>query len=151
MKLAEALIERADLQKKIAQVEYRMRQNARVQEGDEPAEAVEKLMPEYESLMDDLESLIVKINITNIKTPFEDVTLAEAITKRDCQKSKIRAYQELREAATIEQDRYSNKEIKFIRCVDIVKLQEKIDGLSKGYRELDTKMQGLNWTTELME
>jgi len=151
MKLAEALIERADLQRKIAQMEYRMRKNARVQEGDEPAEAVKKLMPEYESLMDDLERQIVKINITNSKTSFEDVTLAEAITKRDCQKSKIRAYQELREAATIEQDRYSNKEIKFIRCVDIVKLQEKIDGLSKGYRELDTKMQGLNWTTELME
>ena len=151
MKLAEALIERADLQRKIAQWENRMQQNARVQEGDEPAEAVEKLMPEYESLMDELERLIVRINKTNSETPFEDVTLAEAITKRDCQKSKIRAYRELREAATIAQDRYSNKEIKFVRCVDVGRLQEKIDSLSKAYRELDTKMQGLNWTVELLE
>ena len=37
MKLAKALIERADLQRKIAQMESRMEQNAKVQEGDEPA------------------------------------------------------------------------------------------------------------------
>jgi len=39
MKLAEALIERADLQKQIAQAESRMKENAKVQEGDETAEA----------------------------------------------------------------------------------------------------------------
>ena len=150
MKLAEALIERADLQRKIAQVESRMEQNAKVQEGDEPAEAIDKLMPQYEDLMDNLEELIIRINRTNANVSFEDMTLADAIAKRDCLKSKIRAYRDLHEAASIYHDRYSNKEIKFVRCVDVVELQAKIDRLSKAYREIDTKMQGLNWTIDLL-
>ena len=36
MKLAEALIERADLQKKISQICVRMKKNARTQEGEKP-------------------------------------------------------------------------------------------------------------------
>lgn len=151
MKLAEALIERADLQRKIARLSDRMENNAKVQEGDEPAEAVEKLIPQFECLMDDLERLIIRINKTNSNTPFEDITLAEAIAKRECLKSKIRAYRELLAAATISHDRYSSKEIKYVRCVDVVKLQKIIDGLSKDYREIDTKMQGLNWTADLLE
>ena len=131
MKLAEALIERADLQKKIAQLEDRMRQNVKVQEGDKPAEAIEKLLPQYEGFMDALEFLIVRINRTNGATPFVDMTLADAITKRDCLKSKIRAYRDLNEAASIVQDRYSKTEIKFVRCVDTTKLQAQIDTLSK--------------------
>ena len=150
MKLAEALIERADLQKKIAQLEDRMRQNVKVQEGDKPAEAIEKLLPQYEGFMEALEGIIIRINRTNGATPFDDMTLADAITKRDCLKSKIRAYRDLYEAASIVQDRYSKAEIKFVRCVDTAKLQEQIDALSKTYRELDTKMQGLNWTVELL-
>lgn len=151
MKLAEALIERADLQRKIAQIEARMRQNVKVQEGDKPTEYVDELLPQYESLADRLECLIANINRTNSSTPFNDITLAHAITKRDCLKSKIHAYRELCEAALITQDRYSNKEIRFVRCVDVVKLQKRIDDMSKAYRELDTKMQGLNWTTDLLE
>ncbi len=150
MKLAEALIERADLQKKIAQLEDRMRQNVKVQEGDKPAEAIEKLLSQYEGFMEALEGIIVRINRTNGATPFDDMTLADAITKRDCLKSKIRAYRDLYEVASIVQDRYSKTEIKFVRCVDAAKLQEQIDALSKAYRELDTKMQGLNWTVELL-
>ena len=103
MKLAEALIMRADLQRKIAQIESRMRQNAKVQEGDEPAESIEKLIPEYERTMDELEGLIAQINRTNSKSPFERATLSEAITRRDCLKSKIRAYRDLHESAAISQ------------------------------------------------
>ncbi len=150
MRLAEALIERADLQMRITQLEKRMQQSAKVQEGDTPAESVEKLMFEYEGLMDELERLIVRINRTNGTTSFEGETLAEAITRRDCQKSKIRAYRGLREATAIVQDRYSKAGIKFVRCVDIDMLQKKIDGLSKSYRERDTNIQWLNWTVELL-
>lgn len=150
MKLAEALIARADLQRKISQIESRMQQNAMVQEGDEPAEAIEKLLPEYERTMEELEGLIIQINRTNSQSSFDDRTLSEAITIRDSLKSKIRAYRELYEAGTISQDRYSNKEIRFIRCINIEELQATLDKLSKEYRELDTKIQGLNWTTELL-
>ncbi|WP_353936777.1 hypothetical protein [uncultured Fusobacterium sp.] len=33
--------------------------------------------------------------------------------------------------------------------MDVGKKQKEIDKLSKKLRELDTKIQGLNWTTEL--
>lgn len=150
MKLAEALMARADLQRKIAQIEKRMRQNAKVQDGDEPAEVIERLIPEYERTMDELEGLIAQINRTNNQTSLESSTLSEAITRRDCLKSKIHAYRDLYEAAAISQDRYSSKEIRFVRCVDPAKLQEKIDYLSKLYRQLDTKIQERNWTADMM-
>ena len=150
MKLAEALIQRSDLQKKIAQLESRMKQNAKVQEGDEPSEDVEELLKQYNVLMDELEVLILKINKTNNATSFGDVSLAEAITKRDCLKNKIRCLRELIESTTISMDRYSRCEIKFVRCVDVNKLQGTIDRLSKEFRELDVRMQGLNWTIDVM-
>ena len=43
MKLAEALQERADLNRKIEQLNNRLSNNALVQEGEEPAENPEKL------------------------------------------------------------------------------------------------------------
>ena len=150
MKLAEALIERADLKLKIAQVTVRMHKNVKVQEGDTPAEEIAALMPVYESMMEKMESLIVSINKTNNQTAFEGLTLAEAIAKRDSLKSKISTYQKLRAEASDIGDRYSRNEIKIVRCVDIVKMQGIIDNLSKMYRELDTKIQGLNWTVDLV-
>jgi hypothetical protein len=151
MKLAEGLIERADLQKQIAQLEDRMETNVKVQEGEEPAEAVDDLIAKYEALMSRLENLIVRINKTNSATPFDDGTVAEAITRRDCMKSKIRAYRSLYGRAAITETRYSKNEIRFVRCVDAAALQRKTDSLSKSYRELDTKIQGHNWTVELLD
>jgi hypothetical protein len=46
MKLAEALILRADCQKRIAQLKSRLLVNAKVQEGDTPAETPQELITE---------------------------------------------------------------------------------------------------------
>ena len=151
MKLAEALMERADLKKTIAQIENRMKENAKVQEGDTPAEDIEEIIPRYEAIMDSLEKLIVKINKTNNQTPFEESTLATALIERDCLKSKIKAYRNLYSESSIPRDRYSRNEIKYIRCVDIPKLQKIIDDLSKQYRKLDTNIQSINWKVDLVD
>ena len=47
MKLAEALIERADLQRHLAQLQARLLQNAQYQEGESPAEDPAALLEEY--------------------------------------------------------------------------------------------------------
>ena len=47
MKLAEALSERADIQKRIQQLRSRLRRNALVQEGEKPAEDPHALLEEY--------------------------------------------------------------------------------------------------------
>ena len=151
MKLAEALIERADLQRKIAQLRSRMEQNAKVQEGEQPAEAVEELLPIYDEMMAELETLIKRINRTNGETALGGGSLTDAIAERDCLTGKIRAYRELYGAAAIKQERYSRSEVKYIRCIDTAQLQSKIDAMSKVFRELDTKIQAVNWSAELAE
>ena len=150
MKLAEALIERADLKARIDQIVSRMRENALIQEGDTPAEDIVELCNMYESMMDELEGLITRINKTNAGTLLNDVSLAEVIAKRDCLKAKISAYRTVKESSLTRRDRYSSSEIKYVRTTDIAKLQRIIDDYSKQYRELDTKIQERNWMAELL-
>jgi len=149
MKLAEALIKRADLKARIEQIVHRMKENALIQEGDAPAEDVAELGNMYESMMNELEGLIIRINKTNAETMLEDISLANAIAKRDCLKSKISAYRAVKESSLTRRDRYSGSEIKYVRTTDIAKLQRMIDDYSREYRELDTKIQERNWTAEL--
>ncbi len=54
MKLAEALILRADCQKRIAQLKSRLLTNAKVQEGDAPAETPQDLIVELERAASEL-------------------------------------------------------------------------------------------------
>lgn len=68
MKLAEALILRADCQKRIEQLKQRLIRNAKVQEGDQPAEEPEKLLEELERIAGDVLLLIRRINRTNAAT-----------------------------------------------------------------------------------
>jgi hypothetical protein len=150
MKLAEALIERADLKARIEQIVSRMKENALVQEGDSPAEDVAALGGMYESMMDELEGLIVRINKTNNETMLDAISLADAIAKRDCLKAKISAYRGVKDSSLTRRDRYSSSEIKYVRTTDIAKLQQMIDGYSRQYRELDTKIQERNWTADLL-
>jgi hypothetical protein len=151
MKLAEALIESAEIQKKNAQLVSRIRDNAKVQEGDAPAEKPEDLLAEYENNMQRFLELVQRINKANSETPFaENMNISDAIALRDCLGAKIRTYREIYEAATIRPDRFSRSEVKFIRNVDAKELQANINELSKEYREVDTKLQGLNWTVELL-
>ncbi|GHU66273.1 hypothetical protein AGMMS49983_15580 [Clostridia bacterium] len=151
MKLAEALIERADLKKQLAQLAERMRVNAKVQEGDEPAESVDSIIDTYESLMERLENLIIRINRTNAMVLMDDTPIADAIANRDCLKSRLRVYKDLHNAASTQQERYARNEIRFVRCINPKTVQQKIDELAKAYRVLDTKIQTANWNTELME
>ena len=151
MKLAEALITRADLLKKIGQIRKRMTQSAMVQEGETPAEEVEVLLVTYDELMSELCELIKKVNHTNGMTSFGSGSIADAIAERDNLRSRISAHRDLYEAATVQQNRYSRSEIKYVRCVDAAELQKGIDLLSKQYRELDTRIQEANWNTDLQD
>jgi hypothetical protein len=150
MKLAEALIERADLKKQIEQIIKRMKDDARIQEGDSPTEDINDLLSVYEFMSEKLEGLIVRINKTNGETKLDDISLADAIAKRDCLKTRIAAYRAVREAALAKPDRYSRNEIKYVRTVDIAKLQRIVDDYSKKYRELDTRIQERNWLVKLL-
>ena len=149
MKLAEALIERAEIQKKNGQLIKRINNCAKIQEGDLPPEKHEELIAVYETNMTRFLELIQRINETNNRTPFDGkANITDAIAQRDCIGLRIKAYREFYESATAK-DRYSRNEIRTIRCIDPGEMQRNIDMLSKAYREIDTKLQALNWTVEL--
>ena len=84
MKLAEALQERADLNKKISQIGERLADNCFVQEGERPAEEPARLLDELEAAVSRLELLIAAINATNNVTKVNGRTLTETIARKDC-------------------------------------------------------------------
>jgi hypothetical protein len=151
MKLAEALILRADYQKRIEQLKQRLLRNAKVQEGDKPAELPKDLMEELEQVSDELVQLIQRINKTNSASKIDaDMTLSDALAVRDILRLKHGIYRGLAEAASVTQSRFSKSEVKFKSAVDISEVQKRADQLAKEHRELDTKIQEANWLVELM-
>lgn len=152
MKLAEALILRADYQKRIEQLKQRILRNARVQEGDKPAEDPRELTEELEQVSKKLQQLIQRINRTNSAIELEPgATLSDALAVRDVLRLKHGIYRDLAQAATVTQDRYSRSEVKFQSTVNVTEIQEQADQLAKEHRELDAKIQEANWRTELLE
>lgn len=151
MKLAEALVLRADRKKRIEQLKQRIIRNAKVQEGQKPAEDPEALIKEMERLSEELVGLIQRINKTNSTTEFEkNVSLADAIANRDILVLKNSIYRDLAQAATVTQDIRTKSEVKFKGTVRVSQIQERADELAKAHRELDTRIQELNWKTELL-
>jgi len=150
MKLAEALNQRADLQKRIAQLRERLSNNVKVQEGDQPAEKPEDLFAELERSLKELETLIVRINRTNQETVWEGPTLTEMIAAKDVLSLHLSSLRDVLEAANVRSDRFSRNEIKFVRTIDVNGLQKKVDDLSRDLRELDSRLQQANWMTDLL-
>lgn len=151
MRLAEALIERADAQKRIAQLQQRLARSAKVQEDEQPPEDPQALLAEVGQAIDDLTRLIQQINRTNAQTSFDDGrTLTDALAERDTLMMRRNVIAQVINAAQA-QPRYGRMEIKEFSTVNIAELQAQVDDLSRQYRELDTAIQQLNWTVDLIE
>ena len=152
MKLAQALILRADHQKRLAQLQERLLRNAKVQQGDKPAEDPALLMAEMEEISEALVELIQRINRTNSASELASGTmLSDALASREVLRMRNEVYRELAEAATVTQGRYSRSEIKFESTVEVAEIQDLADRLAVEYRELDARIQEANWQLELME
>lgn len=151
MKLAEALQIRADLQKKIAQMNTRLSNNAVVQEGEEPAEEPKQLLPELDGYLCQLEDLMVRINMTNSQTMTPNGSLTALIARRDCLKMKVAAYHGFLESAACLARRNTHSEIKIMSTVSVRDLQKVCDKIAQELRETDTQIQSCNWTTDLIE
>lgn len=149
MKLAEALQERADLNRRIDQLRARLINNALVQEGESPAESPEELLKELDECISRLEELMTRINLTNCRTVVEGKTLTGLIAEKDALTLKISSYRSLIDAASCAVPRATRSEIKIMSAVDVRALQKKTDDMSKQLRILDNTIQQTNWTTEL--
>ena len=151
MKLAAALQERADLNKKIADLRSRIEQVILVQEGEQPAEDPAKLITELEACINRLEHLMVAINRTNSQTVVDGQSLTEIIAKRDALQMKIGAYRDFAHEAITNTRRARNSEIKVIPVLKATDLQKKLDAYSKELRETDNLLQEKNWIFDLIE
>lgn len=151
MKIAEALLERSDLLKSIAQLDIRLNRSASVQEGDQPPEKPEDLLKEMMQAINKLETLINQINRTNCTINLPPYgSLADALTRRDMIMRKRTILQNLVETVSYKDPRYSHSEIKNVITVDVKEIQKQIDDLSKEFRLLDTEIQRMNWLTDLL-
>ncbi len=151
MKLAEALAERSDCQNRMEEIRKRLVRSARVQEGEQAAEDTTELLAQSDRIFARLLELVSAINCTNSKTAFDDQrTISDAIAERDVVGKRRDFLTGIAEAASTRQDRYSKSEVRFIATVSVGKLQTEADQLAKKYRELDTRLQELNWKTELI-
>ena len=151
MKLAEALQERADLNRRIEQLRYRLSNNVLVQEGEKPLEDPAALLEELESSFTRLEWLIARINLTNCAVRVEGRSLTELIARRDVLSLRADAYRRLVEEASQNTHRATRTEIKILSAVDVPALQRQADDASRELRLLDNTLQATNWTADLME
>ena len=151
MKLAEALQERADLNRKIAELTDRLRTNALVQEGEKPLEDPAALLKELDKATARLGKLMAQINLTNSTAVVEGRTITERLAERDALTLQLSSYRSLIESASQSTRRARGTEIKILPTVDVAALQKKADAMAKKLRENDNLLQQANWTTELCE
>jgi len=152
MKLGEALVLRADLQTRIAQLRPRLKASAIVSEGDEPPEDPRALLGELDELASELERLVRAINRTNLSATLADGrTLTDALARRDVLALRHLVVREAAEAASIRVNRYARTELRILPALDVRALREQAARLARDRRLLDAAIQEANWLTELVE
>ena len=150
MKLAEALSLRKDLETRISKIKDRLENVVRVQEGDKPAEEPQELMDELENCLNQLELLIYNINITNMRIVTDDGrNMTKLLAERDILKKRIDILRNTFNEATNSGSRYRN-EIRYVTIIKVKPLRQELDKFSQQYRQLDMKIQELNFTNDLI-
>lgn len=150
MKLAEGLLLRAEYQTKLENLQSRLLSNLKMQEGDSPNEDPTVLLNEMEETNKKLTELVKMINNCNARETLADGrSLSDALVDREALLKERRILANLVGRANEQDYRVSRAEIKMTVTLSVKELQSKIDALSKEYRQLDTELQGKNWTVEL--
>lgn len=151
MKLAEALSLRKDLETRISKIRDRLENVVRIQEGDQPAEDPQELIGELDRCLTQLEHLIYSINVTNMQIVTEDgQTMTKLLAERDILKKRIDVLRHTFNEATNSGSRYRN-EIRYVTTIEVKPLRQQLDKFAQQYRQLDMKIQELNFTNDLVE
>ena len=152
MKLAEALLIRSDMQKKLAQLKGRIRSNVKVQDGDMPSEDPNALMIDASQIISELSNLIEHIHRTNaIAKTDKGQSMLTLLVERDTLEMRHKLLIEAIEAADTEADRYSHREIKWNIIVSVAGLQKQADDIAMKLRKINIVIQSNNWQIDLLE
>jgi hypothetical protein len=160
MKLAEALAERADIDKKIAQMRDRAKVAARYVEGEEPPESSLTLIQDTRTLLARRMDLVRRINLTNAETRLvrgdgHVITMTAALALREFILSERTLINDVcNEASPSTRDMYGSRrrktELPERTDLPVPALRVEADNLSRTFRELDSEIQQANWNTELI-
>ena len=150
MRLAEALQERSDLNRKLDELRDRLSNNVIVQEGETPPEDPNELLTQFDAAAARLEELMARINMTNAATADGGETVTALIARKDALNQQVRTYRSVVNWASQTGHRARGTEIKVISAVDVRALQKKTDSLAQELRRIDNRIQELNWKTELL-
>ncbi|MCM4082788.1 DIP1984 family protein [Paractinoplanes hotanensis] len=154
MKLAEALALRADASRRAEQLRSRITGSARYQEGETPAEDAASLLTEAGEVLDQLESLIRRINRTNAATPVDGGTLTDALARRDVLRLRHSIISAAADAASGEGQRgyrQLRSELRMIPALPVAEIRRRADDLARQIREVDTTIQRTNWEVDLLD
>ena len=150
MKLAEALLIRADQKKKILSLRERIAQNALAQEGDAPREDVATRITECCAVVAEQQALVLKIDAANAAARLPDGRpLTAVLAERDTLMQQHGILKNAVEATHKEADRYSMREIKWVPQIDVAATQKQMEDYSRKIRELNVLVQETNWRVEL--
>lgn len=155
MRLAEALALRAELTRRVEQLRSRIVDSARYQEGEAPSEDAASLLTEAGEALDQLESLIRRVNRTNAASPLSDGTITDAIARRDVLRLRHSVITAAADAAA-GRDQHSfgrqlRSELMFLAALPVAELRSTADGIARQIRELDVEIQRTNWEVELLD
>ncbi|WP_271984818.1 DIP1984 family protein [Pseudoclavibacter terrae] len=153
MKLAEALLERADLQKRIESLQARIVANASYQEGEQPTEDAAELLDECATRLLQLERLVTSINITNATAPTDDGrTITALLAARETLRSQHSILVRAADAAAGSWgQRQMRSELRQMSALPVRDVRAKADGVAQALRQLDVVIQRTNWEVELLE
>lgn len=155
MKVAEALALRADAARRVEQLRSRIVANARYQEGEEPAENARTLLAEAVTVLDELESLIRRINRTNAASPLDGGgTVTDALAHRDVLRLRHAVLTAAADAAVGRQAgavRQLRSELKMLAALPVADLRAQADEVARQIRDTDIRIQRANWEVDLLD
>jgi len=147
MKLAEAMMQRADLDKKVSILGARLNDIALINKNYALEDEPKHLFEELNKSMKALSELVYRIHVTNMETIDNGRTITAMLTKEEILKMRINTLIRIKESASI--DSRFDKTIYTI-LINKAKLQKELDECKDQLEKLDMKLQQLNWQTELI-
>lgn len=150
MKLAEALAERKALDARFTSIENRLKANVLIQEGDAVREDPEKLFGLLHQTAADLRAIMVRIARTNQATVVDGRSLADWIAERDVSVRRFKILSGVVDKASERVERRNADDIPVVTTIDVAARKQEADRLAARVREIDSRIQSANWTTELL-
>ena len=148
MKLGEALLLKAELEKKSKDLLERVIRNARVEEGAEPAELPE-LLNQFEGVEMELCTLNSRIRHANQTVMVNGSTIAHMLNQRRCLEKISQEYNSAAGESYKDFRRLKMTEIREETVLDVALLRKSASKFAKERRLLNLRIQNANWAVDI--